>query len=333
MRLAVTIDTEADNQWDPGIPVTTRNAAYWAPFQDLCERYGVAPTYLVATEIVADERARELLQEWSARGTAEIGAHLHPWTTPPFVDRHGLRYNDVQHIFPCQLPDDLLREKTKVLTKQIASAFGSRPTSYRAGRFGLDARGATFLADQGYTVDSSVSPLWSWRRHPGLDGAGGPDFRKHSPRPFRIAGTGKRGLIEIPVTIMATYRPLRRMPLLLEAYRSLPARAVRKLLLSRWLLPQPMWLSPDPRYSSNDLASVWLCAAGIGLDTAVMMFHSSELMPGGSPFRPDAQSVRELLKGLDAFFCFVRRHGGSFSTLTAMAAELDADTRLGTRSL
>jgi hypothetical protein len=333
MRLAVTIDTEADAQWDAGVPVTTRNASYWAPFQELCERHGVTPTYLVASEIVADEQARGLLREWSARGAAEIGAHLHPWTTPPFANSPGLRYNDLQHIFPCQLPDDLLREKTRVLTQQITSAFGARPSCYRAGRFGLDTRGAAILADEGYTVDSSVSPLWSWHGYPGLNGAGGPDFRKHLPRPFRIAGTGGRGLIEIPVTILPTYKPLRRMPLLLEAYRSLPVRAVRKLLLSRWLLPQPMWLTPDPRYSSDDLASVWSCAAGLGLDTAVMMFHSSELMPGGSPFRPDAQSVRDLLDCLDAFFGFVRRHGGLFSTLTAMAAELDAGAPLETRSL
>ena len=333
MRLVVTIDTEADNQWDPGIPVTMRSAAYWAPFQELCERHGVMPTYLVTTEVVEDDRARELLRDWSARGAAEIGAHLHPWTTPPFLDRPGLRYNDRQHSFPCQLPDGLLREKTTVLTEQIAAAFGARPTSYRAGRFGIDTRGARHLADEGYTVDSSVSPLWSWRHYPGLNGAGGPDFRGHSPEPFRIAGSGGRGLIEIPVTIMTTYRHLRRLPLLLDAYRSLPVRAVRKLLLSRWLLPQPVWLSPDPRYSSDDLASVWRCAAEAGLDAAVMMFHSTELMPGGSPFRADAQSVRELLQCLDVFFGFVRRHEGSFSALTAMAADLAADGRLGTRPL
>lgn len=333
MKLAVTIDTEADNQWDTGIPVKTRNAAYWSPFQDLCDRHGVLPTYLVATEIVEDERARDLLKEWSARGSAEIGAHLHPWTTPPFLDRPGLRCNDAVHAFPCQLPDDLLREKTGVLTKQIAAAFGCRPTSYRAGRFGLDARGAAFLAEEGYTVDSSVSPLWSWRRHPGLNGQGGPDFREHSSQPFRITGVRGRGLVEIPVTIVATYGPLRRMPALLEIYRSLPVRAVRKLLLAPRLLPQPVWLTPDPRYCADDLASVWRCAASAGLETAVMMFHSSELMPGGSPFRPDGESVRRLLACLESFFSFVRKQGGTFSTLTAMAAALDAEGRLETRSL
>ena len=136
MKLAVTIDTEADGQWEPGVPLTTRNVAFWEPFQELCETHGVPPTYLVATEIIEDGRARDLLSGWAQRGAAEVGAHLHPWTTPPFADRPGLRFNDPAHAFPSQLPDDLLREKTAVLTEHITAAFGTRPTSYRAGRFG-----------------------------------------------------------------------------------------------------------------------------------------------------------------------------------------------------
>jgi len=324
VRLAVTIDTEADAQWEPGVPVTTRNVAFWPPFQDLCERHGVAPTYLVASEIAEDERAHDLLGAWVARGAAEVGAHLHPWTTPPYEDRPGLRYNDPVHAFPSQLPDDLLLEKTTMLTTQIEGAFGRRPTSYRAGRFGFDRRLARHLADAGYRVDSSVTPLWDWTRYPGLDGAGGPDFRAHSLHPFLIRGSGPRGLLEIPVTLVATYAPLRRRPALLEVYRSLPVRAARKLLLSRWLLPQPMWLAPDPRYSAEDIAAVWACASEAGVSTAVMMFHSSELMPGGSPFRPDAASVADLLATLDAFFAHVRRVGDDFGTLGELAEDIIA---------
>jgi hypothetical protein len=333
MKLAVTVDTEADAQWEPGVPITTKNVAFWPPFQDLCERHGVAPTYLVASEITEDQHARDLLGEWAARGAAEVGAHLHPWTTPPYADRPGLRYNDPVHAFPSQLPDELLREKTTTLTGQIEAAFGKRPTSYRAGRFGFDRRLARYLADDGYAVDSSVTPLWDWSKYPGLDGVGGPDFRAHSQRPFLIRGSGPRELLEIPVTLFATYAPLRRWPVLLEAYRSLPLRAARKLLLSRWLLPQPMWLAPDPRYTAEDIAGVWRCAEESGITAAVMMFHSSELMPGGSPFRPDAASIADLLASLDTFFTHVRRLGDGFATLGQLAAEVTAGAPLATRSL
>jgi hypothetical protein len=331
VKLAVTIDTEADAQWEPGVPITTRNVGFWEPFQELCERHGVVPTYLVASEIAEDDRARDLLSAWAARDAAEVGAHLHPWTTPPYVDRPGLTYNDPMHAFPSQLPDDLLLQKTMTLTEQIEQAFGRRPTSYRAGRFGFDRRLARYLADTGYRVDSSVTPLWDWRGYPGLDGEGGPDFRDHHLDPFLIQGSGPQGLLEIPVTLLATYAPLRRSRTLLDVYRSLPVRAVRRLLLSRWLLPQPMWLAPDPRYGSKDIAAVWDCARGAGVPAAVMMFHSSELMPGGSPFRPDAESVAGLLADLDSFFTHVRRRGDGFATLGGLAEEILAGPPLPTR--
>ena len=94
-----------------------------------------------------------------------------------------------------------------------------------------------------------------------------------------------------------------------------------------------MWLSPDPRLGPDDLASIWLCASQLELDPLVMMFHSGELMPGGSPFLPDAQLVRDLLACLDAFFGFVVRSGGEFSMLTPLAARLLADCRLKVKPL
>lgn len=333
MRLAVTVDTEADSQWDYGCPVTTHNTEYWEPFQELCERHRVVPTYLVATEMAEDERARELLRDWSRRGAAEVGAHLHPWTTPPFADRPGLRYNDAEHAYPCQLPGALLHEKLHTLTAQVEETVGHRPTSFRAGRFGIDTRLAALLAAEGYAVDSSVTPLCSWRRDAGLAGRGGPDFRRHAREPFRIAGSGDPGVLELPVTVLTTYRVFQAVPALLEAYRCLPARAVRRLLLRRWLLPQPMWLAPDPRYSDDDLARVWRSAEAAGVTAAVTVFHSSELMPGGSPFRRDRDAVDALLATLDCLFSFARGRGATFPSLTALALEVTAEKVLETRSL
>jgi hypothetical protein len=93
-----------------------------------------------------------------------------------------------------------------------------------------------------------------------------------------------------------------------------------------------MWLTPDPRYRAEDLAAVWRCAQNARLSTAVLMFHSSELMPGGSPFRKDDRSVRDLLACLEAFLAFVRQEGGEFVTLTH-AARVVGSTALRTRSL
>lgn len=334
MILAVTVDTEADNQWDYGVPVTTKNAEYWQAFQSLCDKHGVPPTYLVTSEIASDASARHLLAGWVASGRAEVGAHLHPWTTAPFVDEPGLRYNDSAHSFPSELPTELVRLKLERLTTEIQSAFGSRPTSFRAGRFGFDLRCAKALSDLGYVVDSSVTPLAEWSAHKGLpDRDGGPDFTSHTATPFMIEGIAHPGFLELPVTIVITYGLLRRFPLLYRLYGSFPIRPIRNRLFGRWLRPQPIWLSPIPTFTSLDLVAAWDESQRMGGGVAVMMLHSSELMPGGSPYRPTESSVSDMLAQLDTFFHYVRGLGARPATLSSAAKELTSSRFVEVRAL
>jgi hypothetical protein len=333
MLLILTVDTEADDQWDHGRPLSTDNVRYWAPFQSLCRAHEVSPTYLVTSEIAADPVAREQLRAWASEGGAEIGAHLHPWSTPPYLDRPGLRHNDPAHAFLPELTDDTIRAKVQWLTEEITEAFGIRPTSFRAGRFGFDDRCAAVLAELGYQVDSSVTPMTSMRSYQGLPGGlGGPDFRRFDTRPFVVEGTGSPGLVEIPVTILPTYAALRRSALLFGLYRSAPVRVLRRAALSRWLSPQPVWLQPVPSFTSDDLKAAFSRQSEIA-GVAVMMLHSSELMPGGSPFRPDQAAVRELLDTLDSFLGFAREAGAVSSTLTEAALALRSADDLVVRAL
>jgi hypothetical protein len=325
----VTIDTEADNQWDHGAPLRTRNVGFWEPFQAVCERSDVVPTYLITSEIAADSEAQALLRTWAGAGTAEVGTHLHPWTTAPFVDRPGLTFNDPQHAFLTELPDQLLVDKLHTLTREIEEYVGIRPTSFRAGRFGFDMRVARVLGRLGYVVDSSVTPLTEWSAHEGLRGrGGGPDFRTCGLQPFFLQGTGTPGVLEIPVTIVSTYSLLRRFPRLLPAVQTLPVRAARKLLLRRWMCPQPVWLRPTPEFSQSDLQNAWRVAERQGVPVAVMMFHSSELMPEGSPYRASQASVDELLDLLEEFFYFARARGAEPATLSAAASSVSSSSQL-----
>jgi hypothetical protein len=330
MIFAVTVDTEGDDQWNHGAPLTTRNVGYWEPFQATCEKHGVLPTYLITSEIAADPMAQTLLRAWVARGAAEVGAHLHPWTTPPFDDRPGFRFNDPDHAFLNELPDELVWQKLQALTQQIEDCIGVRPVSFRAGRFGLDMRAARALGRLGYIVDSSVTPLVA-HNHEGLrNRPGGPDFRSHGLDPFVILGTD---VLETPITILPTYALLRRFQGLLNVYRYFPVRAARKILFRRWLVPQPVWLCPKPEFTRRHLNSVWRISQDQGSPLAVMMLHSSELMPGGSPFRPTARSVQELLKLLDVFFGFVIESGAVPATLSSAAIRLRSSNQFEVRSL
>ena len=333
MRIVVTVDTEADGQWEHGRPLTTENVSWWAPFQELCERHEAPPTYLVTSEIAADERAVAFLAPLAGSGAAEVGAHLHPWTTPPFGDEPGLARNDGAHTYPCHLDEPLLAAKLRALTGEIRDAFGAAPTAFRAGRFGLDATGARLLAELGYVVDSSVTPYVSWAGNPGRPGwGGGPDFRGHTPYPFRVAGSGTPGLVELPVTILPTYALTRRCRVAREHWEARPSRAARRAL-HVWRRPQPLWLRPRPEYGVDDLEALLGEAERLHMPFAVFMFHSSELMPGASPYRPTPSSVDALVRLLDELFGLARRRGHSFVTLSDAGRELARYERLPARAL
>ena len=189
------------NEWTCHRRITpVRNLRALPRFQALCDRHGVRPTYVVTWSVASDDEAVSTLRRWVDEGRAEVGTHLHPWTTPPFGP------HDDDAAFPCELPDDALRAKLVNLTELITARFGRAPTSYRAGRFGLDGRTLRELAALGYTVDSSVTPHSSWRSYAGLRGGrGGPDFSTAPLAPYRPSlddpcAHGASQLLEVPLT-------------------------------------------------------------------------------------------------------------------------------------
>ena len=54
-----------------------------------------------------------------------------------------------------------------------------------------------------------------------------------------------------------------------------------------------------------------------------MMFHSSSLLPGASPYVPDEERLERLIDDLrDVLDYWVRRQKGGFGTLTEMSNQL-----------
>lgn len=320
MDFIISIDTEADNQWDHGIVLTTENIKFVPRFQELCNKYQIRPTYLVTSEICGDSFAREIFSDYLSTGKAEIGAHLHSWTTPPFEDKVGYRYNDASHAFATELPEDLLSKKIKNLTHQIESSFGKRPLSFRSGRFGFDGNVARMLADNSYLVDSSVTPYTSWSVNKGIPGGnGGPDFLDKTPFPYQYDFAGG-GVLEIPVTILPTRYPFNKNKEMARYYfknvdNNLPLRALRKLAFKN----QPLWLRPDTCMNINLFDELVNEAIKIKLPFMVMMFHSSELMPGGSIYRPDENSIEQLYELLERFFLLLQKRNIKCTTLTEAA--------------
>jgi hypothetical protein len=318
----ITIDTEGDNLWGHPREITTRNAEFLPRFQALCEKYALKPSYLTNYEMVQSPAFQEFARDVLRRGTAEIGMHLHAWNSPPITP---LTVDDYQYQpYLTEYPEAVIREKVDYLTRLLEDTFGVPIVSHRAGRRGMDEVYARVLAERGYRVDCSVTPHFSWRAMKGdPNGAGGPDFSDFPDTAYRvdlsdISRPGSSLLLEVPTTVMWTERhALRRIGELLPP-GTLPARAWNRMFPSR------LWLKPNGRNLSDMLAV---------LDRAIreqrryvqFAFHSSELMPGGSPWFRTTESIEVLYQHLERLFSKARAGGFVGATLAEFEQTLSKE--------
>jgi hypothetical protein len=297
----ITVDTEGDNLWARPRTVTTRNAEYLPRFQSLCEKYSFKPTYLTNWEMAHCPMFVEFGNDVIRRGTGEVGMHLHAWNSPP---EFALTPDD--HRFQPYLteyPASQIRKKVEMMTDRLAGAFGRRPTSHRAGRWGFDATYARILIEHGYTVDCSVTPHVSWQFCKGNPArAGGPDYTGFPEAPYfldpaDIRRPGDSTLLELPVTVVRT----RQYPAPVERARRRLAGSFFGTVAMRKAFPNTAWLMPT---GGNGAALLRV------LDTvlrerrpyAQFVIHSSELMPGGSPKLPDQRAVDAMYGDMEALF-------------------------------
>jgi hypothetical protein len=292
----VGVDTEADDQWtlEGRRRLSVGNARALPRLQSLCDAYGVRPSYLVTHEMATREPSRSILRDLSATGRCEIGAHLHPWSSPPYLEE------DLVGRYPSQLDDSRLERQLKDLTEAIEASIGVRPVSYRAGRHGFDARSLGILERLGYKVDTSVDPLFNETRK------GGPSFAGAPVSPYRpdledVRRQGTSSVLEIPVS-SATSPAL---PKFLERhFTSLPPIPWRGYF--RRLGLRAVWLRPS--YSEvEDARALASALVARGVPTLNMLFHSSELVPGGSPYNRTEADVEGFLARLERIFEHVMR--------------------------
>lgn len=320
VKFIITVDTEADNQWRRPTGISTENLRYLPHFQNLCAEFGFIPTYLVTHEAALDSFAAEQLGAWQAAGAAEVGAHLHPWTTPPLAPGEDM----TEHVYPSELSDDALRAKLTTLTRVITERFGRAPTSYRAGRWGLDSRQLALLAELGYVVDCSVTPKVSWRRQLGRrSGSGGPDFRSVPVAPYyphsadvRQSGE-KSAVLEVPMTIVYTSHFVTEHSRWAQRLLTAPDSRLKQIAVR--LLLRPKWLRIFPNSTVADWSRIYRAAVRARLPALEFMIHSSELMPGGSPYAKDAAAVEKIYAQLTAMFHYFRQQGLPGVTLTGFA--------------
>jgi hypothetical protein len=312
----ITLDTEPDNEWGRPRSPTTQNARFVPRFHELCLRHGLRVTYLMTLEMAEDDFLREYLLPRRRAGECEIGAHLHPWNTPPLVQvtEDDLRH----HPYPFEYPPEVQEAKLATLVTAIERQYGARPTSYKAGRWGLDGFHAGLLERAGIRVDTSVCPGVNWGPSKGDPRrSGGPNYTAAGVLPYRLSREnvcrpGDLSVWEVPPTIVFFSALGRWVPGVQTLYRR--HRLVRRLFDRKRLGTQ--WLRPYPYMTVERLKRVMTLARRTRTPVLNLTFHSSELMPGGSPYNPTAESIESLYSRLDAFFAHLRSVGVESATLT-----------------
>jgi hypothetical protein len=292
----ITIDTEGDNLWGRPAEISTDNAYYLPRFQAQCERFGFKPTYLANYEMAMSEALVEFGRDVIARGAAEIGMHLHAWNSPPIVPLTDDDYR--HHPYLIEYPDSVMRDKVAFMTELLEDRFGVKMVSHRAGRWGFDERYARLLIEFGYRVDCSVTPGVSWRANAGAPlGQGGSDYRGFPEDPYfidpmDISASGNSPLLEVPVTTVRS-----------GLGRCLPW-LYRVPLVRGWvtrITPEVGWLQPNGSNREQMLRLVHRMV-GEGKSHLEFMLHSSEFMPGGSPWFSTQSDIDRIFADMEALF-------------------------------
>jgi len=305
--LVVVVDTEEEFDWSG--PFDRRNTGvahmrHVGRFQAICDEAGIRPVYVIDHPIATTPESADPLREIQRRGACEIGAHLHPWVSPPFDEEVNAKNS-----YPGNLPRALEREKLARLTTAIENAFGTRPRAYKSGRYGFGPNTAAILDELGYDVDISPAPPFDFT------GDGGPDWSGAPHQPYWLPT--KRRVLALPNTgayvgwAGASSHGL---------YQLAQGPAGRKLhlggVLARLGAVERLFLSPEG-YGEADMVRLTRALLSRGARVLTLSLHSPSFEPGHTPYVRDEKDLHSLLAACRNYFRFFREEVGGVSMTSA----------------
>jgi len=299
LRLVVSVDVEEEGLftgcYPPGdAPVS--NVRRLLDLDPMFRDLGIRPTLLVTYQVARHEEHREFLADLRERWGGEIGAHLHPWNTPPL---DGSLQND---LVPSEgIPAGQLAAKLEGLLETL-QAMGPRTSSFRMGRFDMGPRMFSVLEREDVAVDSSIAPLR--RKRGGPDHLLAPSDPYH-PSPADPCTPGASRILEVPITIVPLVPWIRSVLRRISVGRSAPPPWVVWSTMYLFSLPaQPVWTG------LGRLKAAARLHRGRGGQVLTLFFHSSELLPGGSPAHPTQGHVDRFMGRLGRFLRWLRAEMG-----------------------
>jgi hypothetical protein len=304
--LVVVLDAEEEFEWEADFARHTTSVSAIARVdraQSVFDAFGITPTYVVTYPVANQADGAGPLRDIARSGRACIGAHLHPWVTPPFKEELCSRNS-----FPGNLPPDLEAAKLRSTVAAIEEHLRVRPLVYQAGRYGLGPSTHAILREQGFLVDCSVLPAFDYRAE------GGPDFSALDPHPHWFPGAPDEAaraaapLLGLPLT--AAYvgflsgGAAGAGPGLYRVATSAPFRALRVPgLLSRIGALERLRLSPEG-YTPEDNRRLTRALLERGVRTFAFSFHTPSLKPGCTPYVRSEDDLSAFLDRCRRYFDF-----------------------------
>lgn len=289
--IIMTVDTEGDDLWNwkPGKSIETNNSMYIEPFQNLCEKYNIPPVYLINYEMIMSDSFVEFVKEKAQQGKCEIGMHLHAWNSPPVVKLKS-EYGGNPYITEFSRED--IFEKHKYLKQLIIDRIGINPIAYRAGRWATNDDLFDVLEELGFLVDCSVTPGIN-HKAPGATVKSSNSYRNERYTPQKLRET----LWEMPMTT--------------EIRRSIKGKGIYRKVVNL-LRGEEKWLRPALQ-TAEEMLDLIDDMIDKGVPYLMFMIHSSELMPGGSPYCSTEEEVSEYLGKLENVFKKISMVGSGYS--------------------
>jgi hypothetical protein len=313
------VDTEEDD-WEPrrdGLTVT--NVSQLPRLSELMGELNAPLTYFVTHAVAADSASCSLLRKLVDQGNSEVGAHLHPWNTPPLTESIS-----PANLMLNNLPASLQFSKLRRLTDRLEDAFGRAPASFRAGRSGLGSSTIDVIRRCGYTIDSSVMPFYD------LTPVHGPSFIGAPNRAYCIGENGNAlepldegPILEIPVSSAYSRVPFEIWDAVHRRLGSRVGSALRLRGLAAGAgLFSKIALKPELE-SVTDMLRLARALIGQSNGHLQIMWHSPSLLPGISPFVRTPADRERLLARIRGFIEGLKQgHPVRFVTLSEAAERL-----------
>ncbi len=289
LYVSIVIDTEEEGLFTGRYPrkVGVKNVAALPSLAPLTEECGIPLTLVCAHPVFAHAKSCHVLDHMRKNYNAEIGAHLHYWSTPPYSASEQATDEMFPYVQAKDVPQDLMRQKLQALLKAAANFCGHSVHTFRMGRWDMPKELWPLFAECGITVDSSIRP-WQYPKN----------WRDHflaPTQPYSMEINGKT-IIEIPDTSVPLV-PLNMAKLMYKA---------PKALLHTW--HQTLVMLPSPvHHNLAYMKAAALVMLARGDKVLNLTWHSTEIAAGATPHLPNQASVDKVIARARAFLLWLHK--------------------------